>query len=90
MAWLTWTFDLLVAGGILLLGWRALATSDLFQGVVAFMAMGLLLALAWARLGALDVALAEAAIGAGITGVLLLSGLSRLGTRTNPPDNRQP
>ena len=43
-----------------------------------FIAFGLLLALAWVRLEAPDVALAEAAIGAGLTGALLLSALSRL------------
>jgi multisubunit Na+/H+ antiporter MnhB subunit len=48
--------------------------------VVLFIAFGLLLALAWVRLGAPDVALAEAAIGAGITGTLLLVGLGRLGS----------
>ena len=37
-----------------------------------FIAFGLLMALAWVRLDATDIALAEAAIGAGITGALLL------------------
>jgi multisubunit Na+/H+ antiporter MnhB subunit len=37
-----------------------------------FIAFGLLMALAWVRLDAIDIALAEAAIGAGITGALLL------------------
>lgn len=43
-----------------------------------FIAFGLLMALAWVRLQAPDVALAEAAIGAGLTGALLLAALSRL------------
>ena len=43
--------------------------------VVLFIAFGLVLALVWARLYAVDVALAEMAIGAGVTGALLLAAL---------------
>lgn len=50
----------------------ALASRELFRSIVLFIAFGMLLATAWVRLGAPDVALAEAAIGAGITGALLL------------------
>ena len=42
------------------------------------MAFGMLLALAWMRLQAPDVALAEAAIGAGLTGALLMAAVARL------------
>ena len=57
---------------LVLLAWRALAVRGLFQGAVLFIVFGLLMALAWARLAAPDLALAEAAIGAGLTGVLLV------------------
>ena len=43
-----------------------------------FIAFGLLMSLAWVRLDAPDIALAEAAIGAGLTGALLLAALARL------------
>ncbi|WP_349367705.1 hydrogenase subunit MbhD domain-containing protein [Salinarimonas sp.] len=71
-------FDL--ALGLLLLATAiaAVAGRDLFGGVVAFVVYGLLAALAWVRLGAIDVALAEAAIGAGLTGVLLVGAVARL------------
>jgi multisubunit Na+/H+ antiporter MnhB subunit len=46
--------------------------------VVGYVAYGLLLALVWVRLFALDVALTEAAIGSGVTGVLLISAAVRL------------
>lgn len=49
-----------------------------FMAVVFFITYGLLLSLAWLRLDAVDVALAEAAIGAGLTGVLLLLARARL------------
>jgi energy-converting hydrogenase B subunit D len=60
------------------LAWRLLAARTLFKCCVLFIAFGLLLAVAWARLNAPDLALAEAAIGAGLTGALLLSALGRL------------
>lgn len=72
-------FDMVVGMTLLWLAWRALTSEDLFKGVVLFIAFGLLMALAWVRLDAPDVALAEAAIGAGLTGALLLVALSRLG-----------
>ncbi len=60
------------------LAWRTLASADLFKAIVLFIAFGLLMALAWVRLNAPDIALAEAAIGAGLTGALLLVALARL------------
>jgi multisubunit Na+/H+ antiporter MnhB subunit len=72
-----WTFlDLVLAILLLGLGWAAVAKPDVRRGVVLFMAFGLLLALVWARLRAPDLALAEAAIGAGLTGALLLAALA--------------
>ena len=75
---LLWVFDSVLATALLWLAWQALASTELFRGVVLFIAFGLLMALAWVRLEAPDVALAEAAIGAGLTGALLLTALSRL------------
>ena len=81
------TIDLLLAAMGLGLGWAAVSSPDLKQGVVLFIAFGLTLALAWARLGAPDLALAEAAIGAGLSGALLLSALrdAPRGAPTPPP-----
>jgi uncharacterized MnhB-related membrane protein len=42
------------------------------------MIFGLLMALTWVRLDAPDIALAEAAIGAGLTGALLLDTIGYL------------
>lgn len=50
---------------------------QLYAGVLLFVSFGLVLALVWARLGAADLALAEASIGAGLTGVLLFAALAR-------------
>jgi uncharacterized MnhB-related membrane protein len=78
MSPLDWAFDVGLGSGLLWLAWRALYSPRLFESVVLFVAFGLLMTLAWMRLGAPDVAMAEAAIGAGLTGALLMSALARL------------
>lgn len=90
MAALILAFDAVLALGLVWLAWRVLTSVDLFRAVVLFIAFGLLLALVWARLNAPDIALAEAAIGAGLTGVLLLSALGRLGAGRRPPGDPDP
>lgn len=72
------TFDTLLVAMLLWLATASLASRNLFRGVVLFIAFGLVLAIAWARLDAPDVALAEAGIGAGLAGALLLTALGRL------------
>ena len=73
----TWLLDGLLVATLLLLAWRALASRDLFTAIVVFIGFGLVMALVWVRLRAPDVALAEAAIGAGLTGALLLNAYAK-------------
>ncbi|MGD8174558.1 hydrogenase subunit MbhD domain-containing protein [Marinimicrobium sp. ARAG 43.8] len=70
-----WLLDIIL--GTLLIGVAiaALHARTLFTAVVTFIGFGLLAAFTWARLNAPDLALAEAAIGAGLTGVLLMNAL---------------
>jgi len=79
-----WFYDILLIGTLLWLAVRILADVKLFRAVVLFMAFGLLVALAWVRLAAPDIALAEAAIGAGITGALLLDAVGHMRGRAAP------
>lgn len=72
-------FDLALCATLLWVGWRALASDRRFEAVVLFIVLGLLTSLAWVRLEAPDVALAEAAIGAGLTGALLIDAVGQLG-----------
>jgi energy-converting hydrogenase B subunit D len=72
------TFDLLLAASLLWSALRAITTQDLFRAAVLFIVFGLLMALAWSRLGAPDIALAEAAIGAGLSGALLLDTVGHI------------
>lgn len=77
-------FDIGLVLTIVWLALRVLAEVRLFKSVVLFIAFGLLTALAWVRLAAPDIALAEAAIGAGITGALLLDAAGHLRGREVP------
>ncbi|MBB5691645.1 DUF4040 domain-containing protein [Roseomonas alkaliterrae] len=70
--------DVLLAAGSLGLALGVIRARRVFTAIALFIAHGLLLALAWVRLDALDVALTEAAIGAGLSGVLLLAARHRL------------
>lgn len=55
----------------------ALVTPKRLASAVSFLVFGVLLAVLWALAGAPDVALAEAAIGAGVTGVLFVETVTR-------------
>ncbi len=65
---------------LLLLGLAAwtIVTRAMIVAVAGFIAYGLLLTLAWVQLHGIDVALTEAAIGGGLTGVLLIGAAGRL------------
>lgn len=74
-------FDVLLALALLWSGVCCLSVARLNRALVLFIAFGLLMALAWARLAAPDIGLAEAAIGAGLTGALLLDAWGALKRR---------
>ena len=71
-------FDIVLISTLLWLAWKMLRSEDIFKAVVLFISFGLLMALAWVRMRAPDVALAEAALGAGLTGPLFLAALHRM------------
>jgi len=71
-------FDIVLVLSMVWIAWHLLGTADIFKAVVLFISFGLLMALAWVRMRAPDVALAEAALGAGLTGPLFLSALRRM------------
>lgn len=75
---MTLALDLALCAMILGVALAAVAGAGVFRAVIFFITYGLFVAIGWTRLGAYDVALAEAAIGAGLTGVLLLAAHGRL------------
>lgn len=78
MTMLFTALDLCLAATLLGLAQALLFSRGDFRAVILFISLGLIMALTWVRLAAPEVALAEAAIGAGISGALLLSALPRL------------
>lgn len=68
--------DAMLVFGLFWSAGSALLTRDAMRAVVQFIVFGLLMALTWVRLSAPDLALAEAAIGAGLTGALLLEAVA--------------
>jgi uncharacterized MnhB-related membrane protein len=64
--------------------WLTLTPRDR-SAVIGFTAYGLLVAIAWVRLGSMDVALTEAALGSGLMGLLLLTAAARLGEVADQP-----
>jgi multisubunit Na+/H+ antiporter MnhB subunit len=83
-------FDGLLLFSIVSLAWASLTTTDVRRAVILFMAFGLVLAVAWGRLLAPDVALAEAAIGAGLSGALLLAAAHRQPRPLTPESTNAP
>jgi len=77
--------DMVLAVALVLLAWLALSSADLFRAIILFISFGLVLALLWVRLDAPDIALAEAAIGAGLAGALLLAAYAKLCTLVVDP-----
>ena len=70
--------DIFLSFGLLWLAFRMVQTNNLFNVTVYFIVFGMILALVWVRLGAFDLALAEVALGSGITGALLLDTITFL------------
>jgi multisubunit Na+/H+ antiporter MnhB subunit len=77
-------FDSLLAALILAVGAWSIMARQMMTALIVFITYGLLLSLAWVRLGAIDVALTEAAVGSGVTGMLLITAVGRF-TADLPP-----
>jgi uncharacterized MnhB-related membrane protein len=80
--------DAAVCAAVVWLGAQAVLAPRAGTAAAAFIALGVVMALAWARLNAPDVALAEAALGAGLTGALLLRHLALTGEGADDGDPR--
>ncbi len=78
-------FDLLVGLSLVWVAWRIVGSRDHFQAVVLFITFGLILSLAWTRLQSPDIAIAEAAVGAGLAGVLFMDALGGLSSSPGSP-----
>ena len=80
--------DFFITGGAIVLACLSLTVRDIFTAIVLYISLGLLVTLCWARLGGWDVAIAEAAIGAGLTGALLLASAKQLSTDSDSDSDK--
>ncbi|MDN8611907.1 hydrogenase subunit MbhD domain-containing protein [Variovorax ginsengisoli] len=81
---MTLALTLALVGLLMALAIWTVVARDTFAAVTGFVPYGLLLTLAWLQLRAVDVAMTEAAIGAGLTGVLLIAAAARLRATETP------
>lgn len=83
--------NITLAGLILGLAVWSILARDMLAAIIGFVAYGLLLTLVWVQLHGIDVALTEAAIGGGLTGILLFGAAARLrGSEAAPDAERTP
>lgn len=78
-----WQFDLIILVLIIGSAVAALQIKDILSATVLLGAYSFLMCLLWAEMGAVDVAFTEAAVGAGVSTVLLLAMIRRTTRRTN-------
>lgn len=75
---LVFACEVVLAGLLVAIATWTIVARTAFAAIVVFMVYGLLLAIVWVALSAVDVALTEAAIGGGVTSIVLLGAASRL------------
>jgi multisubunit Na+/H+ antiporter MnhB subunit len=85
---MAFAFEIVLAVLLLAVATWSIATRHAFTAIVVFVVYGLLLAIVWIKLSAVDVALTEAAIGGGLTGALLLGAAGRLRADEAPAAER--
>jgi multicomponent Na+:H+ antiporter subunit B len=77
-----WGLELALFAMLAVAAITALAVRDLLAMIAALTVYSFLAAALLAMMGAVDVALTEAALGAGITGVLMIGGISLMRRRS--------
>jgi multisubunit Na+/H+ antiporter MnhB subunit len=81
---LVFACEVVLAGLLVAIATWTIVARTAFAAIVLFMVYGLLLAIVWVALSAVDVALTEAAIGGGVTSMLLMGAATRLRAPTTP------
>ena len=75
---MTIAFELLLILALILCAVSALTSRRLLVAVVIYMAYSLIMTVLWALLQSPDLAITEAAVGAGVTGILFLTTLKKI------------
>lgn len=75
--------DILLCVCVLVIASSMFLVKQSFTAIVLFISLGLVITLCWIQLNAIDVAIAEAAIGAGLTGAMLIASWRKLSTENS-------
>ncbi len=78
-----WIFDMIILIFLILTAFISLRVKDLLSAAMIFGVYSLLMCLLWAGMGAVDVAFTEAAVGAGVSAVFLISTILRTSRRSS-------
>ncbi|HHV15890.1 MAG TPA: DUF4040 domain-containing protein [Gelria sp.] len=76
--------DLILLFFLIVCAVAAVVQKELLNSVIILSIYSLIMAVVWVRLGAVDVAITEAAVGAGISTVLFIAVLTRVKRREEP------
>lgn len=71
-------FELLLLGLLVICGISTCLTKNLMASLIIFMAYSTVMSILWALLAAPDLAVTEAAVGAGVSSILLFITLKKL------------
>ncbi|MGY6502623.1 MAG: DUF4040 domain-containing protein [Acidimicrobiales bacterium] len=85
-----WQLDLALFLIVVVLAVLALRVRNLMAAVAILAAFSMLVSVQFAAMAAVDVAFVEAALGAGLTGILLIILIRLTGTRADELDRRRP
>lgn len=78
-----WIFDLILLVFLVTTAVIALRVRDLLSAAMIFSVYSFLICLLWTGMGAVDVAFTEAAVGAGVSAVFLISTVLRTSRRSS-------
>jgi uncharacterized MnhB-related membrane protein len=72
-----WIIDVLLLFFLVVCALEIMRTKDLLSAVIIFSAYSMVMAIVWQQLNAPDIAITEAAVGAGITAMLFVAAISK-------------
>ncbi|MCB1122164.1 MAG: DUF4040 domain-containing protein [Verrucomicrobiae bacterium] len=80
---MTWIFDLILLIFLVITAIISLQVRDLLSAAMIFGVYSFLMCLLWSGMGAVDVAFTEAAVGAGVSAVFMVSTVLRTKRRSS-------
>ena len=78
-----WIFDLIILVFLVVTAIISLQVKDLLSAAMIFGVYSFLMCLLWSGMGAVDVAFTEAAVGAGVSSVFLISTVLRTSRKSS-------